>query len=305
MLVVALVTDTGLHWTVTGCVLTNGTFLCAFNTVYIDSMQIIWDFMFVWQQVLVSTDFWDVMHCRHLTVSQKNLLPLSWEQEKTVATFSPGMLVTVYQITQLRAQKPATAPCLRHDFPCCGTQWHVLYKQQVINCAIKCSRYITSQCFSHPCVPAHWERGNGVVPAIDTKRWGSEASVRTHCNVPSGLWHSSGEMKLWGRNQREVWERSPYWPEGSMSLSHFIRQEVSVSSSLVGVQDIEQYFVFLSCIVWNVITSYSTFVRFEVLTIVLLKIQTKSIIALNKINKWFVSSGLSFNLNKPKVMKFD
>jgi len=196
MLVVALVTDIVLHWTAAGCVLTNGTLLSASNALCIDSVQIVWDFIFVSQKVLVSAYFWDVKPFRWLTMFWKNLVLLSSEQTKTVATFSPGILVTVYQIAQLTAQKSAAAHSLKDDFACCRSQWHALYKRQVMNCAVNRGNNATSPCFSHPCVPAHWERGNGVVPAVDTKHRGSEASVRTHCNVPSGVWHGSGELKL-------------------------------------------------------------------------------------------------------------
>ena len=72
--------------------------------------------------MLVSADFWDVKPLRRLTVFRKNLVPLSSEQTKTVATFSPGMLVTVYQIAQLTAQKSAAAHGLKDDFTCCGSQ---------------------------------------------------------------------------------------------------------------------------------------------------------------------------------------
>ena len=72
--------------------------------------------------MLVSADFWDVKPFRWLTMFWKNQVPLSSEQTKTVATFSPGMLVTVYQITQLTVQKSAAAHGLKDDFAFCGSQ---------------------------------------------------------------------------------------------------------------------------------------------------------------------------------------
>jgi len=71
--------------------------------------------------VLVSAEFWDVMPFQWLTVFLKNLVPLSSEQKKTVATFSVGMLVTVYKIALLTAQKSAAANGLMDDFACCGS----------------------------------------------------------------------------------------------------------------------------------------------------------------------------------------
>jgi hypothetical protein len=70
---------------------TNGTLLSASNAVCIGSVEIICDIIFVREKVLDSTDFWDVMPFRWLTVFQENLVPLSLEQKKTVAIFSTGM----------------------------------------------------------------------------------------------------------------------------------------------------------------------------------------------------------------------
>jgi hypothetical protein len=58
MLFMVLVTDILLHWTAAGSVLTNGTLLSASNSAWcIDSVQIIWYFISVRQQVLRQDGF--------------------------------------------------------------------------------------------------------------------------------------------------------------------------------------------------------------------------------------------------------
>jgi hypothetical protein len=160
---------------------------------------------------------------RQLTVFWRTLLSLSSEEKKTVATFSTGMLINVYQIVWCHSQEGCKCSwsegwfpllCWVNDMSCANGKLQI-----VPLCVVLMQLH---PCFSHPCVPAHWECGNGVVPAVDTKRWRSEACVGARCNVPSGLWHGSGEMKLCVRNCGEVWEtRSTYWPVGSTESFHF------------------------------------------------------------------------------------